>query len=68
MSRHTAATHDATRARLRRTVVAVVPVAALAALAIGAPAAAHASSGKCASPGKSADHKPVGAGSGRRVR
>jgi hypothetical protein len=68
MSRRPAAKHDATRAHLRRMLVATVPVGALAALAIGLPAAAHASSAKCANPGKSADHKPAGVGGGRRVR
>jgi hypothetical protein len=52
----------------RRTPLTVLPIVALAALAIGFPAAGHASGGQSACPGKSDQHKPVGAGSGRRVR
>ena len=45
-----------------------IPVAALVALALGLPAAGHASCGKSAGPGKSDQHKPAGVGGGRRVR
>lgn len=62
------APHDAPRGHLRRTHLIAVAIPALVALAVGLPTAAQASSGKCANAGKSADHKPVGAGGGRRVR
>jgi hypothetical protein len=70
MSRSTAATHDATRAPLRRTHLLAVPIAALVALALGLPATGHAASGKSPSggPGKADQHKPAGVGGGRRVR
>jgi hypothetical protein len=45
-----------------------VPIAALVALALGLPAAVHASKDTSAGPGKSDQHKPAGAGGGRRVR
>lgn len=68
MSRQTAATQDAKRARLRRTLLAAVPVAALAALAIGAPGSAHVGGPYFSGHGYSDQFKPAGAGSGRRVR
>jgi hypothetical protein len=68
MSRLTAAPHDAPRVRSRRIRALAVPTAALVALALGLPATGHASTGKFAGPGKSDQHKPAGAGSGRRVR
>jgi hypothetical protein len=46
--------------RLARTQTAAALATALAAVAIGSPAALAA--------GKGCDHKPVGAGSGKRVR
>ena len=52
----------------RRSHVLAVPAAALVALALGLPAAGHASTGTSAGPGKSDQHKPAGAGGGRRVR
>ena len=54
----------------RRMLLVPVPVAALVALALGLPAAGHASNAKSptSAPGKSADHKPAGVGGGRRVR
>jgi hypothetical protein len=52
----------------RRTRLLAVPLAALVALAVGLPATGHASDGKSAGPGTSDQHKPAGAGGGRRVR
>jgi hypothetical protein len=68
MSPHPAAPHDAPRASIRRLRLVALAIPALVALAAGLPAAAPASPGKSAGPGKSADHRPVGVGGGRRVR
>jgi hypothetical protein len=68
MSPRPAAPHDAPRAPIHRLRLIALTVPALAALAVGLPTVAQASHGNSASPGKSGDHKPVGAGSGRRVR
>jgi hypothetical protein len=68
MSPHPAAPHDAPRAPIRRLRFAALAVPALVALAVGLPTVAQASHGNSASPGKSGDHKPAGAGGGRRVR
>jgi hypothetical protein len=69
MSRRTqAASQDAMGAHIRRTVIAAVPVAALAALAIGAPGTAHAGGPYFSGHGYSDQFKPAGAGGGRRVR
>jgi hypothetical protein len=67
MSPRPAAPHDAPRAPTHRLRLVALTVPALVALAVGLPTVAQASHGK-ASPGKSGDHKPAGAGSGRRVR
>ena len=52
----------------RRMRLLTVPIAALIALALGLPAAGHASYGQSAGPGQSDQHKPAGVGGGRRVR
>ncbi len=56
------------RTRIRRTILAAVPVAALTALALGLPAAGHASVTWPDKPGYSDQFKPAGTGSGRRFR
>jgi hypothetical protein len=68
MSARPAAPHEAARAPIRRLRLVALAVPALVALAAGLPTVAQASHGKSASPGKSGDHKPAGAGGGRRVR
>jgi hypothetical protein len=53
---------------MSRRILAPVPIAALVALALGLPAAGHAMPSTKDGPGASDVHKPVAAGSGRRVR
>jgi hypothetical protein len=54
--------------RLRRTILATVPVAAVAALALGLPATSHARVTWADDPGYADQFKPAGTGSGRRFR
>jgi hypothetical protein len=54
--------------RIRRTLLAVAPVGALAALALALPATSHARVTWSGEPGYSDQFKPVGTGSGRRFR
>lgn len=68
MSPRTPAPHDAPRGPIRHTRLIAAAVPVVAAIAVCLPAGASASNGKCATAGKSADHKPAGVGGGRRVR
>jgi hypothetical protein len=54
--------------RIRRTILATAPVAALVALAVGLPATSHASVSWPDKPGYSDQFQPAGTGSGRRFR
>ena len=54
--------------RIRRTILAIAPAAALAALALALPTAGQARATWPDKPGYSDQFKPAGTGGGRRVR